>query len=124
VERVEEELAVGKRRVQAGEVAVHKHVETEHVQQPVTTMREEVEVERRPVREGSPAQQDLGDDEIRVPIMAEEAVVEKRPVVKEEIVIKKRPVQDTKQVEADVRREKVDVDRRRADNSDEERLSQ
>ena len=38
--RTEEELHVGKREVSGGEVRVGKHVETEHVSQPVTRRRE------------------------------------------------------------------------------------
>ena len=60
VTRSEEELSIGKRQVQAGEVEVRKTVETEHVRQPVTRMREEVTVERHAV-EGRQA----GDIEIR-----------------------------------------------------------
>lgn len=115
VARVEEELAVGKRRAQAGEVGIRKTVETEHVSEQVPVMREEVEVERRPV-EGAPAgPADMREEEIRVPLMAEEAVVEKRPVVKEEFVIRKRVVRDTQPVEADVRRERIDVERRQGE---------
>lgn len=108
---VEEEIAVGKRRVQAGEVDVRKTVETEHVKREVPLAHEEVEIERRPVEGAPAAPADLQDREIRVPVMAEEAVVEKRPVVKEEYVIRKRIVRDTKPVEADIRRERVDVQR-------------
>ncbi len=111
VQRVEEELAVGKRRVQAGEVDVHKTVETEHVRQAVPTMHEEVEIERRPVREGTPDKGEVAEDEVRVPLMAEELVVEKRPVVKEEVVVRKRAVEDTKTAEADLRKERIDVER-------------
>ena len=46
-----------------------------------------------------------------MPVMEEEAVIEKRPVVKEEIVISKEPVTKQKTVEADLRHEEVDVDR-------------
>ena len=108
--RSAEELRIGKRQVAAGEVKVHKHVETEHVSKPVTRMKEEVRVERRPVadREGSHAE--IREDEIRVPIMEEEVVVEKRPVVKEELVISKDRVQDTETVEADLRKERIDVE--------------
>ena len=45
-----------------------------------------------------------------MPLHAEEVVVEKRPVVKEEIVVRKHAVQDTENVEADLRRERVDVE--------------
>jgi len=49
------------------------------------------------------------DEEIVVPIVEEELVVETRPVVKEELVIRKRLVQETHVVEADLRKEVVDV---------------
>ena len=112
VTRSEEELAIGKRQVQAGEVEVRKSVETEHVRQQVPVTREEITVERRPVRDGMAASADIGDDAIRIPVTEEEIVVEKRPVVKEEIVVTKRAVQDTQVVEADLRKERVDVDDR------------
>jgi uncharacterized protein (TIGR02271 family) len=108
--RSEEELRVGKQQVTAGEVVFGKHVETERVQQPVTLGREEVVIERRPVTEGTRADEHaLGTDEIRVPLMREEAVVEKRPVVKEEIVIGKKVVEEQQTVEAEVRREEFDI---------------
>lgn len=109
--RSEEELAIGKRQVQAGEVGVHKTVETEHVRQSVPVTREEVTIERRPLEAGSRmTEATITDDEIRVPVMEEEVVVDKRTVAKEEIVIRKHAVQDEKIVEADLRRERVDVD--------------
>jgi uncharacterized protein (TIGR02271 family) len=111
ITRAEEELAIGKRRVQAGEVNVEKQVETEHISEPVSVRREEVTVERRPIEEGrTAANATIGEDEIRVPVTEEEVIVEKRPVVKEEIVIRKHAVEDTKEVEADVRKERVEVD--------------
>jgi uncharacterized protein (TIGR02271 family) len=114
IPRSEEELAVGKRAVQAGEVEVRKRVETEHMQQPVTRMREEVDVERTPHEEGDrstqPVEGQFHEGEVRIPIMEEEVVVEKRPVVREDVVIRKRAVEDTENVEADVRKERVDVE--------------
>jgi uncharacterized protein (TIGR02271 family) len=110
--RSAEELRIGKRAVQAGEVEVKKRVETEHVREPVTLRHEEVEVERRAVS-GSAASRDvqISAQEIRVPITEEEVVVEKRPVVKEEVVIRKRAVEEQETVEADVRSERIDVER-------------
>jgi uncharacterized protein (TIGR02271 family) len=107
-----EELRIGKRPVQAGEVAVKKHVETERVRQPVTRRGEEVEIERRPVTAGAPSRDSqIRGQEIRVPVTEEEAVIEKRPVTKEEVIISKHPteVQDT--VETDIRKERIDVER-------------
>lgn len=112
VVRSEEELEIGKRQVRAGEVEVRKTVETEHVREPVTRMREEVTVERHPVEGRTVGETEIGEDEIRVPVVEEEVVVEKRPVAKEEVVLRTREVEDTEQVEADLRRERIDVDER------------
>ncbi|HKI06401.1 MAG TPA: DUF2382 domain-containing protein [Thermoanaerobaculia bacterium] len=105
----EEELAVGKRREQAGEFGVRKRVETEHVQQSVPVMHEEVTVERRPVTAGTGTSAQIGEDEIRVPLTKEEVIMEKRVVPKEELVIKKHLVEGEETVEADVRRERAEV---------------
>jgi photosynthetic reaction center H subunit len=117
--RVEEELAIGKRPVQAGEATVRKTVETEHVRQPVTKVREEVEIERRPVEGMTAGQAEIAEGEIRVPIMEEEVVVDKRPVVKEEVVVKKKAVEETEQVEAELRKERIDVDKSAQSTRDE-----
>lgn len=107
----EEELAVGRRKVQAGEVDVRKRVETERVKQQVPVSHEEVTIERRPASASTSGRPQLGEDEIRVPVMEEEVVVEKRAVPKEEIIIRKEMKQDEKTVEADLRRERVDVNK-------------
>ena len=107
----EEELAVGKRRVPAGEVRLSKTVETEHVREDVPVMREEVTVERHAVADGTRAGDvEMGDEEITIPVTEEEVVAEKRAVVKEEIVARTREVEDDRTVEADLRQEKVDID--------------
>ena len=107
----EEQLAVGKRQVQAGEVGVRKNVETRHVEQEVPLMREEVTVERRPLSaDANTGDITINDGEIRVPVMREEAVVQKRLVPTEEIIIRKTAVRDTETVAADLRRERVEVD--------------
>lgn len=123
----EEELDISKREVKAGEATVHKTIETEHVKKPVTLRREEVTIERRPVEGRQAGNVTIGkDNEIHIPLMSEEAVVNKRAVAKEEIVIKKHAVSDTEEVEADIRKERVEVDQpdqkdtdriRKADNS-------
>lgn len=107
--RSEEELAIGKRQVEAGAVDVRKRVETERVQKQVPVSREEVTVERRPATGAGAGTGDIGSEDIRVPLMAEELVVDKRAVPKEEVIIRKQTVQDTKTVEADVKKERVDV---------------
>lgn len=106
----EEELVVTKRPVKAGEVGVKKTVETEHVSKSVPLMHEEVEVERHPVAADSRRDDvEIGEQNIRIPLSAEEAVVKKRAVAKEEVVVGKRAVEETRKVEGDVRKEKIDI---------------
>jgi uncharacterized protein (TIGR02271 family) len=105
----EEQLAIGTQQVQAGEVGVRKSVETERVQESVDLRRDEVTVERRPLSGDAATGARIGEEQITVPVMEEQAVVEKRMVPTEEIVIRKRMVQDTESVEADLRRERLDV---------------
>jgi uncharacterized protein (TIGR02271 family) len=109
--RSAEELRIGKRVEQKGQVRVSKHVESDRVRQNVPVQREEVVVDRRPVDRTAGSARDLRNDEISIPVTEEEVMVEKRPVVKEEVVIGKQPVTTQRTVEADVRREEIDVDR-------------
>jgi uncharacterized protein (TIGR02271 family) len=108
----EEQLAIGKRQVKAGEVELRKTVETEHVSETVPLMREEITIERRPISADAAASAniEIGEDEIRIPVMEEQAVVEKRTVATEEVVVNKRSVTEQETVEADLRRERLDVD--------------
>jgi uncharacterized protein (TIGR02271 family) len=108
--RSEEELRIGKREVSRGEARIGKHVEVEQVAEPVTRRREEVVIERRPVEAGARADASIGEDEVRIPLMEEEVVVDKRPVVKEELVVGKRVVEDHDTVRTEVRREEFDID--------------
>ena len=109
--RSAEELKVGRREVKAGEVHIGKHVETEHVSQPVQRSREVVNVSRRPAS-GDATDTRTSEKEIVVPVMEEEIVVEKRPVVKEELVVSKERTTEQQNVEADLKREEFDVDTR------------
>ena len=110
VRRSEEELRVETREREAGEMRVRKRVRTERERLTVPKKRVEVSVERVPVEgEEAAAAPEIGEEEIVVPMVEEEIVVEKRPVVKEEIRIRKQVVEDTEVVEEDVRKEEVEV---------------
>ena len=104
----EEELAVGRREVRAGEVEIEKEVESRHVRENVPTRHDEVVVERRPAT-GMSADARIGEEEIRVPLTEEEVVAQKRVVPREEIVASKREVIENETVEADLRRERAEV---------------
>jgi uncharacterized protein (TIGR02271 family) len=116
VRRSEEEILVGRREREAGAMRVRKRVRTERERLEVPKKRTEVTVERVPVEEGGTsgegitATPQIGEEEIVVPVVEEEIVVEKRPVVKEEIRIRKQVVEDVEVVEEDVRKEEVEID--------------
>src|SRR5918994_2223077 len=110
VRRSEEEIRIETREREAGEMRVRKRVRTERERLTVPKKRVEVTVERVPVEgeEAATAPQ-IGEEEIVVPVVEEEIVVEKRPVVKEEIRIRKQVVEEVEVVEEDVRREEVEI---------------
>src|SRR5215207_341786 len=108
VQRSEEELRVGTREREGGAVRIRKRVRSDRERIQVPKKHVEVRVERVPV-EGEAAESEIGEDEIVVPVIEEEVVVEKRPVVKEEIRIRKEVVEDEEIVEEEVRREEVEV---------------
>jgi uncharacterized protein (TIGR02271 family) len=107
-----EQLSVGTRQVPAGEVGIRKTVETERVRQSVTLMREEVTIERHPVSADAASRGDLtlGADVIRIPLMREEAVVDKRVVPVEEVVVRTNTVTEHQTVEDTVRHERLSTE--------------
>lgn len=109
VTRHEEELAVGKREAEAGSVRLRKWVETEPVEEDVELRRETAHVERKridqPVSEAA-----IGEEEVEVPLRAEEAVVQKRTVAKERIGVEKDVETERETVGGEVRKERVEVE--------------
>jgi len=107
----EEQLAISKREVGAGEVGIHKRVEAERVEQNVALRREEVIVERRPLSGiADPNARIMEQDEIiRVPLHREEVIMEKRVVPTEEVIVRKKDVIENQTVGATLRSEYVDT---------------
>jgi uncharacterized protein (TIGR02271 family) len=107
----EEELAVGKRQVQTGQVRLRKVVHTEHQEVPVELRREDVEIERIPASEvGGETANAFEEQTIDVPVMAEEPVVEKQARVTGGVRMTKDVETETRTVGGDVRSEDVEVD--------------
>ncbi len=109
IQRSEEELRAGVREREAGRVNVRKRVRTERERMAVPRRREEVNVERVPGNEPASGAE-IGEDEVVIPVVEEEIVVQKQPVVREEIRVRKDVVEEEEVVEEDVRKEEVDVD--------------
>ncbi len=111
----EEQLQVGTRQGEAGRAHLRKIVRTEQVSAPVELRREEVHVERVPVR-GAAVSGELPDDafhekDIEVTVLQEEPVVSKQARVTGEVHVGKTPATETRTVEGKVRKEDVVVDR-------------
>jgi uncharacterized protein (TIGR02271 family) len=109
VQRSEEELRVGTREREAGSVKVRKRVRTDRQRIEVPTRREEVSVERTPLS-GEASEAQIGAEEVSVPVVEDEVVVQKKPVAKEEIRVRKDVVSERQIVEEDVRREEVEIE--------------
>ena len=109
VVRSEEELRVGKREVEAGRARLRKWVETEPVQADVDLRRESVRVERQPIDQPV-SDAEIGNQEVEVPLRAEEAIVQKETVAKERIGLEKDVEVDRETVADEVRKERVDVE--------------
>jgi uncharacterized protein (TIGR02271 family) len=107
--RSEEELEVGKREVEAGQVRLRKWVETEPAEVDVELSRETARVTReavdQPVGDG-----EIGEEEIEVPLKAEKAVAQKRTVAKERIGVEKDVETEQETVRDELRKERVEVD--------------
>jgi uncharacterized protein (TIGR02271 family) len=109
--RTEEELRVGTATTEAGAFRVRKHVETEHVSDVVSRDVEHADVERVEATEADSGQvETLPDGSLSIPVFEERLVVEKRLVVRERVVVRKHTVSEEQRVEADLRREQVELD--------------
>jgi len=107
----EEQLAISKREVGAGEVGIHKRVHEENVSQTIPVRREEVIVERRPLSGVADPNAHIAaqDETMRVPLHREEIVTEKRVVPTEEVVVRKKQVTDQQNVGATLRSEHLET---------------
>lgn len=107
----EEELQIGKKTVDAGEVVIGKRVEVEPVRETVQVMREDVVVERRPLPPGVGFEPRIEGDVTYIPLVQEELVIEKRLVAREELVVRKRRLSEDQVIEETVRKEVADIRR-------------
>ena len=109
VTRSEEELEVGKREVEAGQLRLRKWVETEPAHVDVDLERETARVTREPVDEPV-SDAEIGEEEVEVPLRAEKAVTQKRTVAKEQIGLEKDVETERETVGDEVRKERVEVE--------------
>ena len=108
--RHEERLRVGKERQETGRARLRKYVVTEHETVDVPVQREEVRVERTPLDGTEVTGGTIGEDTVEVTLHEERAVVAKETVGVEKIELEKETVRDTERVDAEVRKEQVEIE--------------
>ena len=109
--RREEELTVATETRDAGRVGVRKVVDHEQAATVVPVGTEHADLERQPPVAGDSGEVEvLPDGSISIPVFQEELVIEKRLVVRERVIVRKHTVTEDRLVEADLRRERVEVD--------------
>ena len=111
VVRHEEELITDTVAREAGRVGVRKVVEHERVETVVPRGVEHAEFERQAPGEGDSGEVEiLADGSVSIPVFEEELVIERRLVVRERVIVLKHTVTEERRVEADLRRERVEVE--------------
>jgi len=117
--RSEERLNVGTRQEETGRARLRKYVVSENATETVPVSHEEVRVQREPITDGNvgsamdgPA---ISEEEHEVTLRSERPVVEKEAVPVERVRLDKETVQEQEQVNAELRREEIDVDGADAD---------
>ena len=118
--RSEEELRPERVQHEVGRLHTRKLVDTEHVEALVPRDIEHADVERLPAAETDSGQvETLPDGSVSIPLFEEQIVIEKRTVVRERVIVRKRRTVEEHLVEADVRRERLEIE---ADESVADRL--
>ena len=116
----QESLAVGKREVDTGDsVKLRKVIKTETVSQPIELRREELVIDRDSSAGASGNQvltQPFQEGETVIRLKREEAVVEKQTTSAGSIVLQTRSTSIQTNIQAQVRREDVDIDKGNSQN--------
>jgi uncharacterized protein (TIGR02271 family) len=112
--RSEEQLHVGTERVQTGRARLRKYVVTEQETVTVPVSREEVRLEREPITDANvgealdgPA---ISEEEHEVVLTEERPVIAKETVPVERVSLGTETVTDTETVQADVRKEEIELE--------------
>ena len=109
--RSEQELSTGVDDRDAGVVRARKRVETHTVERSADRLVEHADSERTAAIEGDTGEIITYDDgSVSIPVYEEQLVVEKRLVVKERILVRKHTVTEQYEIQADVQRERVQID--------------
>jgi uncharacterized protein (TIGR02271 family) len=111
VTRHEEELDVSAEPIEIGSVVASKRVEAQQVAHDVEVHAERTQLERIEVTQSDSGKiETLPDGSVSIPLFEEELVITKRLVVRERVIVHKQTVTEHRRIEAELRREEVDVE--------------
>ncbi len=112
--RSEEQLNVGKQRVEAGRARLRKYIVTEQQTTTVPVSHEEVRIEREPITDANRGDAldgpDISEEEHEVILHAEQPVVSKETVPVERVRMGTETVSEQQQVTGEVRKEQIEVE--------------
>jgi uncharacterized protein (TIGR02271 family) len=109
--RHEEEAGVEQGWRGIGRLRARKRAETVKVGEELPLDVEQLVQERIPVKEGDSGEiETLPDGSLSIPLFEEELVVRKRTVLRERVVVRKDITSRSERVEAELRRERVEID--------------
>ena len=109
--RHEEQLNVEKVPTHAGSVRARKLVDAHHVEELVTRDIEDADLERVPAAEDDSGRiETLPDGSVSIPLFEEQLVITKRVVVRERVIVRKRTITEHHRVEAEIGRERIEID--------------
>jgi uncharacterized protein (TIGR02271 family) len=118
VVRHEEEVAVAKEWEEVDRLGVRRVVDRERVSDQYPREHEELAYERVPVGENDSGKiETLPDGSVSIPLFEEELEVVARTVLRERVIIRKERVTEWQTIEAERRRERVELELRDVDGA-------
>jgi uncharacterized protein (TIGR02271 family) len=108
--RSEERLAVDLETRESGRVKLHKHIDTEPVQQTVHVSHEEYQVERVPISGDDQVKGELADREQELVLHETRAVINKETVPVERVRLSVKKVEEDKTISDQLRKERIEID--------------
>jgi uncharacterized protein (TIGR02271 family) len=109
--RYEEELRPQIEEREYANVRARKRVESEHIERTEHRSVEHGDVERSSVDENDSGEIEvLEDGSVSIPLLEERLVVRRETFVRERVILRKRTVTETERIDADLRKERIEID--------------
>jgi uncharacterized protein (TIGR02271 family) len=108
--RSEERMSVNLETSEIGRVTLHKHIDTEQVQQTVHGFHEEYEVERVPITKDDQVSGSLAESEQQVILHEAKPIISKETVPVERVRLSVKKVDEDKTVSGEIRKERIEID--------------